>query len=51
MKTLANGHQTAGFYKVQWNGKTENGIALPRGLYIYRIQAEYTANEKMLLLK
>ncbi len=50
--TLVNGHQKAGHYTVNWNGKDMNGRAAGSGIYLYRIQAgQRTAVRKMMLLK
>lgn len=52
VQTLVAGRQVGGFYEVQWDGRDANGISLPSGLYLYRLQAgSFVANEKMLLLK
>ncbi|MGE5499028.1 MAG: YCF48-related protein [Syntrophothermus sp.] len=47
ISTLVNEEQTAGEYKVQFDGSS-----LPSGIYIYSIKAgEYISSRKMLLLK
>jgi len=40
VKTLVNEKQTAGKYKVFWNGKDEQGIEVTSGVYFYRLNIE-----------
>ena len=52
VKTLVNVFQSAGYKQVIWNGTNENGVKVPSGLYIYRIEAgDFVDTKKMLLLK
>ena len=52
IKLLINKYQSPGHYKVQWNGKSDNGISVSAGVYLYSIEADETRNvKKMVLLK
>jgi len=52
IRTLINEHQTAGYKRVSWDGKDDNGNEVPTGVYFYRIKAgEFTQAKKMILLK
>jgi hypothetical protein len=50
--TLVNEVQSAGQYKVQWNGKNSAGQKVCSGVYLYRLQAgSFISTKKLLLLK
>ena len=50
--TLVNTFQSAGSYKVQWNGKNNKGSDLTSGIYFYSIEAgSFRAIKKMIYLK
>ncbi len=50
--TIVNGAQMAGEYRVQWNGRNAAGIAVPSGVYFYRLRAGgFIETKKMLLLR
>ena len=52
IRTLINEHQTAGYKRVSWDGKDDNGNEVPTGVYFYRIKAgDFTQAKKMILLK
>ncbi len=52
VRTLVNAKQTAGFQKVVWDGRDNNGVPVASGVYIYRIQAnDFIRTMKMVLLK
>ncbi|MGB2696787.1 MAG: FlgD immunoglobulin-like domain containing protein [Candidatus Zixiibacteriota bacterium] len=52
VKILVNGHQTAGFQSVEWDGTNENGSVTSSGIYFYKLVAgEYTQTKKMVMLK
>ncbi len=52
IKLLINKYQSTGNYKVQWNGKNDNGISVSAGVYLYSIEADGIMNvKKMVLLK
>jgi len=52
IRVLADENQAAGFYTLQWDGKSQSGDQAPAGIYIYRIRAEgFTKSRKMLLMK
>ncbi|NOZ62406.1 MAG: T9SS type A sorting domain-containing protein [Calditrichaeota bacterium] len=49
---VSNQVQTAGSYKVQWDGCNEVGVYAPSGVYFYRLQAgDKIQSRKMLLIK
>jgi flagellar hook assembly protein FlgD len=52
VKTLVNQSESAGSYKVIWDGKNNSGHAVPSGIDLYRLQAgSFTKTMKMLLVK
>jgi hypothetical protein len=52
VKTLVNDTQTAGNYKVTWNGDDNNGSHVASGVYFSKMQAgDYTSMKKMIMLK
>ena len=50
VKTLVNGRFDAGTYTVGWNGRSENGEALPAGVYFYTIKYNGTVQATMKLV-
>lgn len=52
VKTLVNGVQNAGSYKITWDGTNNFGERVGSGVYIYRIQAnKFVGIKKLVLLK
>jgi hypothetical protein len=52
VRTLVDGAQESGYYKVIWDGKDEVRRPIASGVYFYRIMAgKFTAARKMTLLK
>jgi hypothetical protein len=52
VKTLINSEISSGEYSIRWNGKDNNGVPVPSGTYLYRIEApNYTKTMKALLIK
>jgi len=52
VRTLVNKQVSAGYHSVVWGGKSDFGIPLGSGLYLYRIQTEQFGQvRKMFLLK
>ena len=52
VKTLVNGEQKAGAYKIKWNGKDEEGKPVPSGIYFIKLKAgEFSQTKKLLLLR
>ena len=52
VQTLESGHQSAGWYDVNWNGQTAEGHTLSTGIYFARLVAgDYSQVIKMLYLK
>lgn len=49
--TLVNGVQPIGYYTVQWSGANDNGEKVASGVYIYRIEAIASPNNKFVLSK
>ena len=55
VRTLALGHQTAGFYTdreraAYWDGKNEVGVPVASGIYFYKLSAgNFTATRKMVI--
>ncbi len=52
VRTLISNNMTAGNYEVTWDGKNDQGINLPSGIYFYKLQAgSHLKVNKMLLLR
>lgn len=52
IKTIIHKNQAAGFYRVTWDGSTDDGRRTTSGLYLYRLLAgDFVQTKKMLLLK
>jgi len=53
VKTLVNGEQKAGTYKIKWDGKDEEGRLLPSGIYFVELKVDdkFTKTKKLLLLR
>ncbi len=48
VRTLKEGTEKAGFYKVIWNGCDEQGKKVAKGVYFYRlVTGEFKATKKM----
>lgn len=49
---LVSGIQEAGYHKVTWDGKNDNGQQTPSGVYFYRLDAgNFSQSMKMVMLK
>ena len=52
VRTMVLGWQKAGQHAFKWDGRNDNNVQLPSGIYFYQIQAgEFVQTKKMLLLK
>ncbi len=52
IKTLVDAKQTAGEYRIRWNGRDESGREVASGIYLYRLKAgDFVSTKKMLLLQ
>jgi len=52
IKTLVDGVQEPGFYRIHWDGRDDSGKKVPPGVYLYRLRAgEFKATRKMLILR
>ena len=52
VRALVDEKQTAGAYRITWDGRNEYGQEMATGVYIYRIVAgEFHATKRMLLIK
>lgn len=50
VRTLIHGEQNAGEYAVRWDGRDDQGLSVPRGVYFYRLNTgEQTQMRKMIL--
>jgi len=50
--TLVNEKQAGGVYRVQWDGRNQEGMPAASGVYLYRLRAgEFAETRKMLLLR
>ena len=52
VKTIYQGELDSGYQSIRWNGKNDNNISLPSGIYIVSLNYnDITINSKMVKLK
>ncbi len=52
IRSLVDGEQPAGTYRISWDGKNSSGESVATGVYFYRFRAgDHVETKKMLLLK
>ena len=53
VRTLVDKHHAAGVYTVRWDGKDDSARRLPSGVYFYKLETAWGANDakKLLMLK
>jgi hypothetical protein len=53
LRTLLNGNFTAGLHRVKWDGTNSEGMAMPSGIYFYRLTTSsgQTLSRKMILMR
>jgi hypothetical protein len=52
IRILMDGPHSPDFYRIVWDGKTDEGRNVASGLYLYRLEAgEFVSTRKMLLLR
>ncbi len=52
VRTLVDGHRSAGSYSIVWDGRDSNGESLASGIYLYRIEADgFVQTRKMSLMR
>ncbi len=52
VRTLVDGHESAGYRRVLWNGLDDSGKEVPSGVYFYTIRAnDFTARNRAILMK
>jgi hypothetical protein len=52
VRTLVSEDQKAGYYTIQWDGRSEAGMTVATGIYIYRIDAgSFVTAKKMVMMK
>ena len=50
VRTLVNQNQTSGVYSVSWDGKDNNGMSVPNGIYVCSLRAENVTQRSQLIL-
>ena len=53
IKTLVAEYKPAGYYRVKWDGRDNDGKQMPSKIYIYSIKTNtgYSQSRKMILIK
>ncbi|MBW1854937.1 MAG: T9SS type A sorting domain-containing protein [Deltaproteobacteria bacterium] len=52
VKRLITGRYSAGIYRIEWDGRNENGLQVASGIYLYRIEAgSFIETRKMIFTK
>lgn len=50
--SLLSGDQAAGQYLLEWDGRDDNGVVVPTGMYFVRVSSdEFNAAQKIMLMK
>jgi hypothetical protein len=50
VKTLFDGHQPAGFWSVEWDGRNDNGDPVGSGVYLYRLVTPSLSQSRKLVV-
>ena len=50
VRTLANGHQKAGSYSVNWGARDSRGKQVPYGVYFYRLAHDEGVESRRMVL-
>ena len=50
VKNLFSGILSGGVYELKWNGKDDNGLRLPSGVYFVNYRTDYLAKYRKILL-
>lgn len=52
VKTLFTGQKAAGIFRINWEGKNDNGRSVPTGMYFVKMTADkYSSSLKLILMK
>ncbi len=52
VRNLVDGKQPGGSHRIQWNGKNDNGVQLPSGVYLLRLNTgAFLQTRRMVLVK
>lgn len=52
VRKFVSGNLEAGYHKIVWDGRNENGVKVSSGVYIYQIHAgDFVQTKKMILMK
>ncbi|RPH92640.1 T9SS C-terminal target domain-containing protein [candidate division KSB1 bacterium] len=52
VRTLTDSRYTAGMHHIRWDGRSDAGVAVGAGIYLYRMDSPgFTQTKKMLLMK
>jgi hypothetical protein len=52
IQTLVDDFKSTGYYSESWDGKDENGLQVPTGIYFYRLKTNnYIQTKKLLIIK
>jgi flagellar hook assembly protein FlgD len=51
VRTLVSGMQQAGELRVTWDGRTQTGTRVGRGVYVYRLEAGGTSRTGKMLVE
>ncbi|MBI4725647.1 T9SS type A sorting domain-containing protein [candidate division TA06 bacterium] len=52
IKTLSNGHKTAGYYSIGWDGRDDWGQKVRSGIYFYQLQTPgYSSTKKITVIR
>jgi hypothetical protein len=52
IKTLSNGHKSAGYYSIRWDGRDDLGQKVRSGVYFYQLQTPgYSSTKKITIIR
>jgi len=52
IRVIMNGNKSPGSYRVNWDGKDNQGLVMPSGIYIFELKADgFSQSKKMIVMK